>query len=105
MRLNEAIALPRSAPTVVAAMETIQTRETASSPEFDLMNAPWPQRLAFIVDTMRELSRQTEPQRMVQTYGKRMRQILPSDGFVSLSRRDLPRPNVRFTRSSNSDNS
>ncbi len=58
------------------------------------------QRLAFIIETMREMSRHTDPQVMVQNYGKRMRQILPSDGSVSLSRRDLHVPRYRITRSS-----
>ena len=38
------------------------------------------QRLAFVVDTMRELSRKTNPQAMVQFYGSRVRQVLQVDG-------------------------
>jgi sigma-B regulation protein RsbU (phosphoserine phosphatase) len=49
---------------------------------------------------MREISRQTDPQQMVQTYGKRMRQVIPSDGNLSLSRRGLGPGQVRITRSS-----
>jgi sigma-B regulation protein RsbU (phosphoserine phosphatase) len=71
----------------------------ADSTRSGLLRGPWQQRLAFIVDTMRELSEQTDPQLLVQAYGRRMRQALPSDGFVSLSRRDLARPRVRVTRS------
>jgi sigma-B regulation protein RsbU (phosphoserine phosphatase) len=52
---------------------------------------------------MREISRQTEPQAMVQTYGRRMRQVMPSDRTLSLSRRDLTRPQFRITRSSTWD--
>ena len=58
------------------------------------------QRLAFVVDMMRDLSRQTDPQLMVAEYGKRMRQIVPSDANFSLSRRDLEAPYFRITRSS-----
>jgi sigma-B regulation protein RsbU (phosphoserine phosphatase) len=58
------------------------------------------QKLAFVVDMMRELSRQTDPQVMVAEYGKRMRQVVPSDGYFSLSRRDLETPFYRITRSS-----
>ena len=65
-----------------------------------LLPGTWEQRLAFICDMVRELSRQTDPQTMVQAYGRRMRQILPSDVGLSLSRRDLERPRVRVTRSS-----
>src|SRR5436305_8120334 len=58
------------------------------------------ERLSFIVEMMREVSRQTDAQTMVQTYSRRMRQILPSDVGLSLSRRDLERPRYRITRSS-----
>lgn len=59
----------------------------------------WQKRLAAIVETMREMSRQTDPQAMVQTYGARMREMMPSDGRISLSRRDLKPPQYRITRS------
>lgn len=61
--------------------------------------APWPDRLAHIVDTMRELSRQSDPQEMVRTYAERMRGSIESDRTVSLSRRDMARPWYRITRS------
>jgi sigma-B regulation protein RsbU (phosphoserine phosphatase) len=48
---------------------------------------------------MRQISRQTDPQSMVQLYGKHIRRIMPSDGHLSLSRRDLVYPWVRITRS------
>jgi sigma-B regulation protein RsbU (phosphoserine phosphatase) len=60
----------------------------------------WQTRLAFIVETMREMSSQTEPQEMVKNYAARMRQLLPRDGFLSLSRRGLESPSYRITRSS-----
>jgi sigma-B regulation protein RsbU (phosphoserine phosphatase) len=59
----------------------------------------WQSRLDYFVETMRELSHQTEPQAMVQTYGRRMRKIFGADGMVSISRRDLPEPYYRITRS------
>ena len=61
---------------------------------------PWDERLSFVVETMREISSQTDPQQMVKAYGRRMRQIMPADRTVSLSRRDLPAPQYRVTRSS-----
>src|SRR5947207_7426617 len=64
-----------------------------------LFRGPWRQRLSFVVEMMREMSAQVDPQVMVQNYGARMRQVLPADGFVSLSRRGLTRPQVRVTRS------
>jgi sigma-B regulation protein RsbU (phosphoserine phosphatase) len=63
----------------------------------------WEIRLKFIVETMREMSQQTDPQTTVRAYGRRMRQILPSDASVSLSRRDLAAPKYRITRSSKWD--
>src|SRR5262245_5576534 len=60
----------------------------------------WRKRLAFINETMREISRQTDPQVISKTYSSRMRQLLPLDGFISLSRRDLAPPAFRITRSS-----
>ena len=60
----------------------------------------WQRRLALIVDTMRDMSRQTDPQAMVRAYGTRMRQLMQTDRTVSLSRRDLPPKKYRITRSS-----
>src|SRR5690349_18978042 len=57
-------------------------------------------RLAFVVDMMRDLSRKTDPQAMVANYGRRMREVIPADAHMSLSRRDLAAPAVRITRSS-----
>jgi sigma-B regulation protein RsbU (phosphoserine phosphatase) len=68
--------------------------------QFDsLFDAPWEQRMEFIVNTMREMSEQTDPQLMVSTYNKRMRQMIPADGWMSLSRRDLRKPEYKITRS------
>src|SRR5262245_53149363 len=61
----------------------------------------WRERLSIVVQTMREISRETDPQAMVRAYGARMRQLRPYDAFIALSRRDLPAPQFRITRSSN----
>jgi sigma-B regulation protein RsbU (phosphoserine phosphatase) len=66
----------------------------------DGADGDWRERQAFIVDTMRDMSRQTDPQAMVRAYGTRMRQLMQTDRTVSLSRRDLPSPKYRITRSS-----
>jgi sigma-B regulation protein RsbU (phosphoserine phosphatase) len=60
----------------------------------------WQQRLAYIVEMAQDLSRQTDPQAMVRSYGERVRRLLPSDGRLSLSRRGLAAPMYRITRSS-----
>ena len=59
----------------------------------------WRERLGLIVDMMRQMSRQTDPQEMVRAYGERIRLLLPSDGAISLSRRGLVAPQFRITRS------
>lgn len=61
-------------------------------------NSDWCQRLNVVVQTMREMSRQTDPQEMVNAYIRRMRQLMPVDCQVSLSRRGLNFPQVRVTR-------
>ncbi len=60
----------------------------------------WKERLAVIVEMMRDMSLQTDPQAMVRAYGKKLRQITPVDRSVSLSRRGLSAPHYRVTRSS-----
>jgi sigma-B regulation protein RsbU (phosphoserine phosphatase) len=60
----------------------------------------WRERLAIIVDTMREMSRQTDPQAISRIYGSRMRQLMPTGRYVALSRRDLQHPQFRITRCS-----
>ena len=60
----------------------------------------WQDRMALIVETMREMSHQTDPQAMVRVYRKRARALLPIDRSVSLSRRELSPPEYRITRSS-----
>ncbi|WP_422929475.1 PP2C family protein-serine/threonine phosphatase [Singulisphaera sp. PoT] len=60
----------------------------------------WRKRLDVIVDTMREMSRQTDPQAMVRAYGSKIREIYPANNFLALSRRDLSEPQFRITRSS-----
>jgi sigma-B regulation protein RsbU (phosphoserine phosphatase) len=73
---------------------------TADSPAGRTAPADWQERLELIVETMREMSRQTDPQAMVRAYLARMRRILPSDRMVAVSRRGLPAPKYRITRSS-----
>jgi sigma-B regulation protein RsbU (phosphoserine phosphatase) len=58
----------------------------------------WRERLAVVVDMMRTLSRQTDPQEAVQTYATQVRRLTPADRIVSLSRRGLAPPQFRITR-------
>jgi sigma-B regulation protein RsbU (phosphoserine phosphatase) len=63
-------------------------------------NGDWRQRLGLIVEMVREMSLQTDPQEMVRSYAGRIRRLLPSDRSISLSRRGLTTPQYRITRSS-----
>lgn len=63
-------------------------------------NGDWRERLDRVVAMMRELSLQTEPQAMVRAYSRRVREAVPVDRFLAASRRELPEPKYRITRSS-----
>jgi sigma-B regulation protein RsbU (phosphoserine phosphatase) len=58
------------------------------------------ERLAMVAEMMRDISRTTDPQELVSLYGRRMAEFLKSDGFMSLSRRNLEDGRFRVTRSS-----
>lgn len=59
----------------------------------------WESRLAHVVDLMRDMSRQTDPQEMVRAYGERVQHLTRIDRRISLSRRGLSAPCYRVTRS------
>jgi sigma-B regulation protein RsbU (phosphoserine phosphatase) len=59
----------------------------------------WQERLSAVMEMMREMSQQTDPQRMVEKYRERMKRFRKIDLSLSLSRRDLAPPKVRITRS------
>ena len=63
----------------------------------------WKGRLDHVVATMRDLSRQQDPEAMVQMYGHRIGELMPRDRLVSLSRRGVERPEVIVARSSDWD--
>lgn len=56
-------------------------------------------RIAAVATTMRDLSRAEDPQTMAQLYLRHLRELFPCDGLVAASRRDLPSPHYRVTRS------
>ena len=49
----------------------------------------WQDRLALVVSTLRDISRQSDPQAMVRTYASRMATMTNFERTVSLSRRKL----------------
>jgi sigma-B regulation protein RsbU (phosphoserine phosphatase) len=83
--------------------ELAQKVMEAESEYFTAGSGPWRERLAFVVEMMRDMSRQTDPQEMVRAYGRFMDRIREVDRFVSLSRRDLAAPWYRITRSDLND--
>src|SRR6478735_6262251 len=60
----------------------------------------WRPKLSDIVDLMKDMSRHTDPQEMVRSYGSKIGELLPIDRRISLSRRGLEAPRFRITRSS-----
>jgi sigma-B regulation protein RsbU (phosphoserine phosphatase) len=72
----------------------------ASPGLFDEVAQDWRGRLDLIVEMMKEMSQQTDPQEMSRAYGKRMQMLRPVDRRVSLSRRGLKYPWYRVTRCS-----
>jgi sigma-B regulation protein RsbU (phosphoserine phosphatase) len=76
--------------------------DAASTTLLGKFNGSAEEQLAYIVETMREMSLQTDPQKMVQAYGARVRTMMATDRFISLSRRNLEPPRVLVTRNSQS---
>ncbi len=56
-------------------------------------------RVVKMVELVRELSAQTDPQQMVKDFGERFRDMFALEGFVAISRRGLDSPHYRVTRS------
>ncbi len=67
-----------------------------------LPEGDWQTRLDYIMDMMREMSRQTDPSQMVREYAARTQALLERDRVISLSRRGHESPELRITRDSNS---
>jgi phosphoserine phosphatase RsbU/P len=65
----------------------------------EIIQQDWQQRLSLIVETMRDMSRHTDPQEMVRAYAQRIQDLLPIGRRLSLSRRGLKQPQYRITRS------
>lgn len=64
----------------------------------DYRELSWSEKLHHIVETMKDVSRQTDPQEMVRVYAGRMRGTLGQHLTLAISRRDEPRGRVRMTR-------
>jgi sigma-B regulation protein RsbU (phosphoserine phosphatase) len=76
------------------------SKESPDASPVLLARGDWRRRLAVIADLMRDMSLQENPQDMARTYGERTRKMMPTDRWMSLSRRGLEAPWYRITRSS-----
>jgi sigma-B regulation protein RsbU (phosphoserine phosphatase) len=72
---------------------------TGSLDFFDGVRGHWRERLEFMVETMKEVSRHTDPEAMVRAYSERMRRIR-GDRLLSLSRRGVEPPKYIIARDS-----
>jgi sigma-B regulation protein RsbU (phosphoserine phosphatase) len=61
---------------------------------------PWREELAIIDRTMKAISGITDPEEMVNAYFEGIGELMPVHDYVSVSRRELPPPFYRVTRSS-----
>lgn len=60
----------------------------------------WLERLAVVDELMRNVSKQTDPQELVNMYGDAVSRLYPIDQYLALSRRGLESPYYRITRNS-----
>jgi len=60
----------------------------------------WRHELSLVVDLMKDVSRQTDPQELVRIYGEGIDRLVPGRHFLGLSRRGVEKPWYRITRSS-----
>jgi phosphoserine phosphatase RsbU/P len=77
---------------------SLKTESTTLAPSNE--TGFWRPRLSQIVELMKDMSRHTDPQEMVRSYGAKIGEILPIDRRISLSRRGLEAPYFLITRSS-----
>lgn len=80
-------------------MDASRTIDRGDAPVVQWFRKPWEERLAFVLDWMREVSSQTVPEEMVRLYVRRMSTVLQAHRRVTVSRRDLQYPFVRITGS------
>jgi len=84
-----------------SSIATVEPTPAATAPRPPAPNGDdWNERLAQITETMREMSTLDDPEAVVASYGRRIREVMPSDRWISLSRRGLEFPKYRITRSS-----
>ena len=82
---------------IVSVQERADCR-TVREENLGIHGLPWQERLNAVMEMMRQISSQTDPQQMVQQYGARMRRFRPSTGRFRSAGGDLVSPRVRVTR-------
>jgi sigma-B regulation protein RsbU (phosphoserine phosphatase) len=80
-------------------MRTRLMNPVLNASAFDEKVSDWRERMELIVATMREISRQTDPQVITRIYRERMGSLIAIDASLSVSRRGLEYPYFRITRS------
>ncbi|MEK6702688.1 MAG: stage II sporulation protein E, partial [Planctomycetota bacterium] len=58
----------------------------------------WQDKLRIVNELMKDVSRQTDAQELIKIYSRGVRQMMPVDRMVSMSRRGLKAPSYRVTR-------
>lgn len=97
-RRNPAFRVPEP---VAGVVPSLREAQNAAMHDHDIFGGgDWRQRLSHIVETMRDVSHQTDPTEMVRIYRGRMAELARVDGFLSLSRRGLEPPAYLVARSS-----
>jgi phosphoserine phosphatase RsbU/P len=79
-------------------MDERRSRQARLNPQ-GIRATNWQDRLDLVVQMMRAVSLERDPQKMVRVYGEWVSKLMPVDWFVSVSRRDLIAPWYRITRS------
>jgi sigma-B regulation protein RsbU (phosphoserine phosphatase) len=80
-------------------MEQMVHNEAMRATEFSRQRVEGQSRLSLVVDLVREMSLQTDPQTLVNLFRRRALDLYGFDRSVSLSRRGLEPPYYRITRS------
>lgn len=74
------------------------SRQTRLNPN-GIRATSWQERLDLVVQMMRAVSVERDPEKMIRVYAEWVSKLMPVDWFVSVSRRDLIAPYYRITRS------
>lgn len=83
----------------VALEPPVSTTPDSARARMAIPGQNWREQLDHINQLMRDISLERDPQAMVARYGQGMREVIPRDRFLALSRRNESAPWFRITRS------